>query len=84
MKRLNSISFRLMLSASILALTACDEPQVDALIYENVDQCKKDPLVSADECEKSFKEARAQHAAVAPKYATREDCVADFGEDKCE
>ena len=38
----------------------------------------------AVECEKNFKEARAQHAAVAPKYASKEECIADFGADKCE
>ena len=84
MKRRSSIFVSLMMSVSLIALTACDEPKVDASIYESVVQCKRGPLASADECESNFKEARAQHAAVAPKYATKEECVADFGADKCE
>ena len=84
MKGWSSISIRLMISASLIALTACDEPKVDASIYESVGQCVRDPLTSEDECKSNFKEARAQHAAVAPKYSTEEDCVADFGANKCE
>lgn len=84
MKRWSSLSTGLLMSVSLIALTACEEPKIDVSIYESVEQCKRDPLVSADECEINFKEARAQHAAVAPKYATKEDCVADFGPDKCE
>ena len=84
MKRCSSIFTRLMMSASLVALTACDEPRVDASIYESVAQCKRDPLASIDQCESNYKEARAQHAAVAPKYASKEECIADFGENKCE
>jgi uncharacterized protein YgiB involved in biofilm formation len=84
MKRRSSISVGLMMSVSLIALTACEEPKVEASIYESVTQCKRDPLASAAECEKNFKEARAQHAAVAPKYASKEECIADFGADKCE
>jgi len=73
-----------MMSVSLIALTSCDEPKVDASIFKTLDQCKKDPLVSSDECVSNFKEARNQHAAVAPKYASKADCQADFGEAKCE
>jgi uncharacterized protein YgiB involved in biofilm formation len=84
---MKSWSFRsayLMMSVSLIALTACGEPEVDASIYESIDQCKSDPLTTSDQCELSFKEAISQHAAAAPKYATTEDCQADFGEGKCE
>jgi uncharacterized protein YgiB involved in biofilm formation len=84
MKRWSSLSTGLLMSVSLIALTACEEPRVDASIYESVEQCKRDPLANADECESNFKEARAQHAAVAPKYASKEDCIADFGLEKCE
>jgi uncharacterized protein YgiB involved in biofilm formation len=84
MKRWSSISACLMMSVSLIALTGCEEPKVDTSIYETVDQCKQDPLTTADECESNFKEAQAQHAAVAPKYATKEECIKDFGSNKCE
>ncbi len=79
-----SVPVVLTMSVSLIALTACEEPKVDASIYESIEQCKRDPIVSDDQCESSFKEARSQHAAVAPKYSTAEDCQADFGAGKCE
>jgi uncharacterized protein YgiB involved in biofilm formation len=84
MKRRSSISVGLMMSVSLIALSACEEPRVDTSVYESVEQCKRDPLGDPDQCESNFKEAQNQHAAVAPKYATKEDCVADFGAEKCE
>jgi|TARA_B100001094_G_scaffold332339_1_gene403969 uncharacterized protein YgiB involved in biofilm formation len=84
MKSRSSFVLGLMMSVSLVALTGCDEPKVDASIYSSLDQCKRDPLVPPDECEKSFREAKSQHAAVAPKYASKSDCQADFGENKCE
>ena len=84
MKRWSSISVGLMMSVSLIALSACEEPRTDASVFESVEQCKRDPLGDPDQCERNFKEAQAQHAAVAPKYATNEDCVADFGAGKCE
>ncbi len=84
MKRLNSISVGLMVSVSLIALTGCEEPKVDAAVYEDLQQCKNDPLATPEQCEMSFKEASAQHASVAPKYSSQADCQADFGAGKCE
>lgn len=84
MKSRSSVTTALLMSVSLIALAACEEPKVDASIYNSVEQCKRDPLNTSDQCESSFKEAQSQHAAVAPKYATAEDCQADFGAAKCE
>ena len=79
-----SIGVSLVVSASLISLTACDEPKVDASVFKSLEQCKKDPMMRASQCETSFKEARNQHAAVAPKYTSQADCQADFGKGKCE
>jgi uncharacterized protein YgiB involved in biofilm formation len=84
MKRWNSFRGVLLLGASVIALSACEEPKVDASVYETVQQCKDDPGVSSQQCEQSFKEARSQHASVAPKYSSEADCQADFGAGRCE
>ena len=84
MKRRNTLSVGLMMGASLLVLNACGEPQVEVSVYESVEQCKRESLGDPDKCESNFNEAKAQHAAVAPKYATKEDCAADFGAEKCE
>ena len=84
MKSKISLPVILMMSTSLIALTACNEPKVDASIYESLEQCKRDPITTSDQCEVSFKEAQNQHAAVAPKYSSKADCQADFGAGKCQ
>ena len=84
MNRRNSISLALLIGVSAFALSACEEPKVDAAVFESVKQCIDYPGVLKEQCEQSFKEAKGQHAAVAPKYASQADCQADFGAGKCE
>ncbi len=84
MKRWNSISVAMLMGVSLIALSACEEPQVDASVFESLKQCYDDPAMSDDECKISYKEAQDQHTAVAPKYASQADCQADFGAGKCE
>ncbi len=84
MKRRNSIGGALLLGVSLIALSACEEPKVDAAVFENLQQCIDDPGVPSQQCEQSYKEARAQHTAVAPKYSSQADCQADFGAGRCE
>jgi uncharacterized protein YgiB involved in biofilm formation len=84
MKRRNSISLALLIGVSAFSLSACEEPKVDAAVFESVKQCIDYPGVLKEQCEQSFKEAKGQHAAVAPKYASQADCQADFGAGKCE
>lgn len=84
MKRWNSISVVVMMGVSAIALSACEEPMVEAAVFDSVEQCIKDPGVPRGECEKNYKDARTQHAAVAPKYSSESDCQADFGVGKCE
>ena len=84
MKRWNSISVAALMSVSVIALTACEEPKVDAAIFDTLQQCINAPGMLREDCEKSYAEARTQHAAVAPKYTSLADCQADFGVGRCE
>lgn len=84
MKRWNSFRCVLLMGASVIALSACEEPKVDASVYETLQQCRDDPSASKQECETSYREARSQHASVAPKYSSEADCQADFGAGRCE
>jgi uncharacterized protein YgiB involved in biofilm formation len=84
MKRRNSISIALLMGVSAIALSACEEPKVDAAVFESIQQCVDYPGVLKEECEQSFKDAKGQHVAVAPKYTSQADCQADFGAGKCE
>ncbi len=84
MKRWNSASVVGLVSVSAIMLAACEEPKVEGAIFDNLQQCINDQGIPKDQCERSHKEARSQHAAVAPKYTSKQDCQADFGAGKCE
>lgn len=83
MKRSRAIAL-VMMGAGSVALTACEEPQVEASIFESVEQCVDQPGASRAACEEAFGAAEQQHAVVAPKYTDREACEADFGAEQCE
>jgi len=72
------------MGVSLFALAACGEPEVEAAIFENIQQCISNGDASPEQCEQNFREAKSQHASVAPKYENQEDCQADFGAGKCE
>ena len=84
MKRWNSISVAALMGVSAIALSACEEPKVDAAIFDSVQQCVNEPGMMREDCEKRYAEAKSQHASVAPKYTSATDCQADFGAGQCE
>ena len=83
MKRSKSIGL-ITMGASVIALTACDEPKVDALVFDTLQQCLADKDLTREQCEANYNAALKQHVAVSPKYTSREACEADFGAEKCE
>jgi uncharacterized protein YgiB involved in biofilm formation len=83
MKRSKTIGL-VMMSASVFALTACDEPAVDAAVFENLSQCLANGDVEREQCETDYQAAKSQHAQVAPKYTSQQDCEADFGAEQCQ
>ena len=82
-KRSQSIAL-IMMGASAIALSACDEAQVDAMVYDTLQQCIDDPAMTPDQCKATYAVAKTEHAKVAPKYTSRADCEADFGPEHCE
>jgi uncharacterized protein YgiB involved in biofilm formation len=84
MKRWGSISVAMLASVSLIALSACEEPTVEAAVFEGLQQCLENPDMDPDQCRDNFSAARTQHAAVAPKYSSAQDCQADFGAERCE
>jgi uncharacterized protein YgiB involved in biofilm formation len=84
MKRWHSLSVAALMGVSTIALTACEEPKVDAAIFDSLQRCINEPGMLREDCERSHAEAKSQHVAVAPKYASAAECQADFGVGKCE
>ncbi len=83
MKRSRYVAL-LAMGASALALSACGESETPAGVYTSVDQCIADKQFSEADCRKAFDVAKEEHKKVAPKYASKTDCEADFGAGKCE
>lgn len=84
MKKWSSVSIVALLSATVIGLSGCDEAKVDAAVFDSLERCLNEPGMLREQCERSYAEAKNQHAAVAPKYTSAEDCQADFGAGKCE
>jgi len=84
MKRWHSVSVAALMGASAFALSACEEQKVDTAIFDSLQQCINEPGMLREDCEKRYAEAKSQHAAVAPKYTSAQDCQADFGAGQCE
>ncbi len=82
MKRSKSLKLALM-SASVLTVTACDNPQ-EVAIFETLEQCINDTGTDQKYCETNFQIAEREHIRAAPKYTAIADCEADFGAEKCE
>jgi uncharacterized protein YgiB involved in biofilm formation len=83
MKRSRYVAL-LAMGASALALTACGESESPAGVYTSVEQCVADKQFTTAECDKAFATAKDEHKKVAPKYASKTECEADFGVGKCE
>jgi len=80
MKRSQSIRL-VQMGAVALTLAACEE-RVEVGVFESVGQCISAGNTAA-ECETALKAAQEQHQEVAPRYATRQDCEAEFGSSQC-
>ncbi|WP_416896343.1 MAG: DUF1190 domain-containing protein [Minwuia sp.] len=83
MKRSRRVAL-ISMGAATLSLAACEEEKTATHIYELAEQCIQGGFFSTEQCEADFKVAREQHAEVAPKYLSKADCEADFGNGQCE
>jgi uncharacterized protein YgiB involved in biofilm formation len=83
MKRSKSLKIALM-GATVLAMSACDQPDEVAAIFENVDECAQYEGQDLEQCRQGWEKAAEEHVRTAPKYTSIEDCQADFGTENCE
>lgn len=82
MKRSRTATLLLMGSAPLL-LAACQrEPEAREGLYTSVDACYR-ATGERDSCQRAFDEAQRQSAEQAPRYASQEQCKADWGQDRC-
>lgn len=73
--------------ASALFLAACNDnsaQQEEVSMYRNVEECVRYNPDAKSLCETTFAQAQQEALDTAPRFATREDCIAEFGEAGCQ
>jgi uncharacterized protein YgiB involved in biofilm formation len=73
----------LALCVATLFAAGCDSPEQQADIFKTLDECKSTYPDLGAQCEMAFNEALHKAQDTAPKYGTLDDCVAEFGADRC-
>lgn len=83
MRKSRQIRLVLLSSLSLVALAACEEndPLKSSEYIRDAKECAAKP--DPDSCRTALADARAQHVQTAPRFATREECEAQFGKSNC-
>ena len=69
--------------SAVFMLSACEESDETVSLYTNAQDCSQANPSQAEQCTLAYNNALNEAAKTAPKYATQEDCVAEFGEAMC-
>jgi uncharacterized protein YgiB involved in biofilm formation len=83
MKRSKTVALTLM-SASAVMLQACDDPDVEGTVYQNLQSCISEAVFTTQQCEDIHNDAMALHQKTAPQFSSQRDCIAEYGADQCE
>lgn len=81
MKRSRALTLVLMAPVPVL-LAGCDDTSQDMTkkgFYTDIAACEKDGNAH-DVCQRAMDSANQAHAANAPKFKTKEECIAEFGD----
>lgn len=70
--------------AAVFTLAGCEQSDETVSMYQNADDCSKANPGQSAQCTAAYNNARKEAERTAPKYASREDCVAEFGENQCQ
>ncbi len=69
--------------SAVFTLSGCEEADQTVTMYQNADDCSSANPSMKDQCTTAYQQALKEAVKTAPKYATKEDCVAEFGEAQC-
>ncbi|WP_042868014.1 DUF1190 family protein [Dickeya poaceiphila] len=69
--------------STVFILTGCEKSDETVTLYQNADDCSRANPSMKDQCTATYNKALKEAERTAPKYATREECVAAFGENQC-
>ncbi|QOL13040.1 DUF1190 family protein [Dickeya dianthicola] len=68
---------------AVFILSGCEKTDETVSLYQNADDCSRANPAMKDQCTATYNNALKEAERTAPKYATREECVAAFGESQC-
>ncbi|AYH46540.1 hypothetical protein B6N31_01815 [Dickeya fangzhongdai] len=68
---------------AVFVLSGCEKTDETVSLYQNADDCSRANPAMKDQCAATYNNALKEAERTAPKYATREECVAAFGESQC-
>ncbi|MCV9879705.1 DUF1190 family protein [Brenneria izbisi] len=69
--------------SAVFVLAGCEQTDETVSLYQNADDCSAANPSMSEQCTTAYNNALKEAEKTAPKYATREDCVAEFGEAQC-
>lgn len=83
MKRSRSIRLALLGTVGLVGLAGCDDTPVasEGQFFRDASECRK--VLDAATCDSQFAAAQKEHVRTAPKFATKEQCEAQFGAANC-
>ncbi|WP_313109684.1 DUF1190 family protein [Atlantibacter sp.] len=70
--------------SAVFMLAGCEKSDETVSLYQNADDCSAANPGKSAVCTTAYNNALKEAERTAPKYATREDCVAEFGENQCQ
>lgn len=94
-KKINYASFRKSWSArhltpvafavtAVFMLAGCEKTDETVSLYQNADDCSSANPGKSEQCKTAYNDAKKEAEKTAPKYTSREACVAEFGEGQCQ
>jgi uncharacterized protein YgiB involved in biofilm formation len=69
---------------AVFMLAGCEQSDETVSMYQNAEDCSSANPGKSAECTTTYNNALKEAERTAPKYASREDCVAEFGEGQCQ
>ncbi|MEI9750847.1 DUF1190 family protein [Moellerella wisconsensis] len=69
--------------SAVFMLSACEESDETVSLFTNAEECSQANPSQSEQCTLAYNNALQEAAKTAPKYSSREDCVAEFGESMC-
>lgn len=70
--------------SAVFMLAGCEKSDETVKMYQNADDCSQANPGQSEQCKAAYSNALKEAQRTAPKYVTREDCVAEFGEGQCQ